>query len=87
VVGPAVIGPGCLIEDSSIASYSSIGPSVTVRDSAISDSIILEGCRLEGVRPGLESSLVGRNVEVKGNTGASGTLRVMLGDNSRVELS
>lgn len=87
IVGPVVIGPDCLIEDSSIGPYSSIGPSVTVRCSTVSDSIILEGCRLEGVRPGLEGSLIGRNVEVEGNTGAGGSLKVMLGDNSRVELS
>lgn len=87
VSGPVVIGPGCLIEDSTIGPYSSIGPSVVVRDSGIADSIILEGCRIEGVRPGLEGSLVGRNVEVNRGTSTSGSLRIMLGDNSRVELS
>jgi len=87
IVGPVVIGPDCLIEDASIGSYSWIGPSMTIKDSSVSDSIILKGCRLEGVRPGLEESLIGRNVEVKGTGEAGSSLRVMLGDNSRVELS
>ena len=87
VVGPAVIGPGTVVEDSTVGPYCSIGSSVEVRDSGLANSIILEGCRIEGVRPGLEGSLIGRNVVVECGSSDRGALGLMVGDNSRVELS
>ena len=87
VVGPAVIGPGTVVEDSTVGPYCSIGSSVEVRDSGLANSIILEGCRIEGVRPGLEGSLIGRNVVVERGSSDRAALGLMVGDNSRVELS
>ena len=87
VSGPAVIGPDCLIEDSIIGPNCSIGASVVIRNSKVEDSIILEGCRIEGVESGLQGSLLGRDVEVTRAPDSAGAAQLMVGDNSRVELS
>ena len=87
VIGPVVIGPDSVVEDSTVGPYCSIGSSVEVRDAGIANSIILEGCRIEGVRPGIEGSLIGRSVVVERGSSDHGALGLMVGDNSRVELS
>lgn len=87
VSGPAVIGQDCLIEDSIIGPNCSIGASVVIRNSRLEDSIILDGCRIEGVESGLRGSLLGRDVEVTRAFDSAGAAQLMVGDNSRVELS
>ena len=54
-----------------------------VRGGSIEDSIVMEDCRIEGVR--LRGSLLGRGVEVLGKE-SPGVHRLVLGDQSRVEV-
>ena len=77
--GPVAIGPGSVV-----------GPNVSVeRDvrimrSSVEDSIVMEGCQIVDVH-GLATSILGRNVEVL-HSGAGGVHRLVVGDQSRVEL-
>ncbi len=82
--GPVVIGSGCLIEDSEIGPDVSIEPSCTVRASALRDAIVMQGCLIEGV-DGLAGSILGRGVVVR-HSGEAGTHRLVVGDQSRVEV-
>jgi len=82
--GPVVIGPGCIIEDAEIGPDVSIERDCTVRASSISDAIIMQECRIEGVR-GLTGSILGRGVVVR-HSGQEGTHRLVVGDQSRVEV-
>jgi glucose-1-phosphate thymidylyltransferase len=83
--GPSIIGRDTIVEDSLIGPYASIYDECTVASSDIEDSIIMERCRLEDVR-GLAQSLLGKDVEVRRGKGAPAAYRLMLGDQSQVEL-
>ncbi|MFN4218337.1 MAG: glucose-1-phosphate thymidylyltransferase, partial [Candidatus Bipolaricaulia bacterium] len=61
--GPLVIGEGAVIEDSFIGPFTAIGPRVTVRQSEIEYSIVMEGSRIEGIGR-VDHSLIGRNVQI-----------------------
>ncbi len=82
LIGPSVVGAGGQIEESVIGPYASVGSGVEVKGSEISDSIIMEGARIEGIK-GLRASLVGREAEVRLAEGPSG-YRLVLGDQSRI---
>ncbi|HET9312346.1 MAG TPA: glucose-1-phosphate thymidylyltransferase [Actinomycetota bacterium] len=82
--GPVVIGEGSSIEHSTIGPDVSIGTGCRVEGSEISDSIVMEDCTIVDVR-GLTGSILGRRVEVRRSRGA-GTRRLIVGDQSRIEL-
>lgn len=83
LIGPLVIGRDVVIEDARLGPDVAISAGCTVRGGAVTDSIVMEGCVLHGAR--LRGSLLGRGVEVVGN-GASVVHRLVLGDQSRVEV-
>jgi glucose-1-phosphate thymidylyltransferase len=81
--GPAVIGEGCLIQDSFIGPFTSIGDHSRVEKSVIEHSVLLTGVTLAQVDR-LEDSLLGRNARVaKHNRHRS--LQLLLGDDTVVE--
>ena len=86
VRGPAVIGAGACIEDSFIGPYTSIGDGVHVRRSEIEHSIILAGSVVEDLGTRMEASLLGRNVKLTRSDGMPKTFRLLVGDNSEIEL-
>ncbi len=83
VVGPAIVGAGTIVEGSRVGPDASLSAGCEVRGSQVADSIVMEGCRIEGV-PGITGSILGRGVEVR--HGAGGVHRLVLGDQSRVEV-
>ena len=84
LIGPVVIGPGALIDGSEVGPDVSIEAHCEVVRSSISDSILMEGCRVTDVR-GLAGSILGRNVLVR-HSGTEGVHRLFVGDSSRVEV-
>jgi glucose-1-phosphate thymidylyltransferase len=81
--GPAVIGEGCLVQDSFIGPFTSIGDQSRVENSVIEHSVLLNGVTLCQVDR-LEDSLLGRNARVaKHNRHRS--LQLLLGDDTVVE--
>ena len=87
VRGPAVIGAGAKIEDAYIGPYTSIGEGVEVRRSEIEHSIILAGAVVRDLGTRMEASLLGRNVRLTRGDGMPKTLRMMVGDNSEIEMT
>jgi glucose-1-phosphate thymidylyltransferase len=85
VLGPAIIGEDTIVEDSTVGAYASIYFGCEVRTSQIEDSIIMERCRIDGVE-GLGRSLLGKDVEVRRGRRRPAMYRVMLGDQSQVEV-
>lgn len=83
LVGPLVIGRDAVVEDARLGPDVAISAGCTVRGGEVADSIVMEGCVLEGAR--LRGSLLGRGVEVVGN-GSPAVHRLVLGDQSRVEV-
>lgn len=83
--GPAIVGEDSLVEDSLIGPYASIYYGCTVTGSELEDSIIMERCRIADVRA-LAGSLLGKDVEVRKGRTRPAMYRVMLGDQSQVEV-
>ena len=84
--GPAVIGAGATIEDTFIGPYTSIGDNVKISSCEIEHSIVLSGSVLEDLGTRMEGSLLGRNVKLRRSDGIPNTLRLMVGDNSEIEI-
>lgn len=82
--GPVAIGPGAVIEDSVVGPNVSVERDVRIMRSSVEDSIVMEGCQIVDVH-GLATSILGRNVEVL-HSGVGGVHRLVVGDQSRVEL-
>jgi glucose-1-phosphate thymidylyltransferase len=82
--GPVVIGPDTVIEDSVVGPDVSIERDGRIVRSVVADSIVMEGCQIVDVG-GLTGSILGRDVEVR-HSGASGVRRLVVGDQSHVEL-
>jgi glucose-1-phosphate thymidylyltransferase len=87
VRGPAIIGDHCVIEDSYIGPFSSIGNSTVVRGSEVEYSIILRDCRILNVKIRVEGSILGNDVEIVEAGGKPRVHRFMIGDQSRVEVA
>jgi len=85
VRGPAVIGAGTVVANSYIGPFSSVASGCEISDSELDHSVVLEGARIRGV-PRLTDSLIGRDTEVARSERKPRALRVMLGDQSVVEL-
>ncbi|MBL8087772.1 MAG: glucose-1-phosphate thymidylyltransferase [Chthonomonas sp.] len=86
VRGPAIIGPGCFIEDSFIGPFTSIDARVQVRRSEIENSIVLSDAVIEDLPYRLESSLVGREVRASRVDSRPRAIQLVLGDRSEVHL-
>ncbi|MGZ8600161.1 MAG: glucose-1-phosphate thymidylyltransferase [Actinomycetota bacterium] len=84
VLGPTIVGSGSLVEDSTLGPNVALSPSCVVVSSAVEDSIVMEGSRIEGVRT-VSGSILGRNAEVR-HSGTEGVHRLVVGDQSRVEI-
>jgi len=84
IQGPAIVGAGTVVEDSAIGPNVSLSSGCTVSGSEIEDSIVMEGCKVIGVR-GIGGSLLGRNVEVR-HSGRDRLHRLVVGDQSQVEV-
>lgn len=86
IEGPAIIGAGTLVEDSWIGPGTSIGHDCVVRNTHVSDSVVLQGAYICTPR-GLRGSLVGRFAAV--GPGEEGDLghRLVIGDHARIEMT
>lgn len=82
--GPCVIGKNCVIENSFIGPYTSIGSEAKIIDSIIEYCVILDLAQINGIDR-LEESLIGKNAKVTQNH-RNGCLKLHVGDYSEVEI-
>ncbi|MFQ5585243.1 MAG: glucose-1-phosphate thymidylyltransferase [Thermodesulfobacteriota bacterium] len=85
--GPAVIGRDTVIEDSYIGPFTSVYYGCQVRRSEVEYSIILEDCIILDADIRIERSLLGREVEIVKGDSKPRTLKFIVGDQSRIELT
>jgi glucose-1-phosphate thymidylyltransferase len=83
--GPAIIGERVVIRDSFVGPYSSIGNGTEISQAVVEHCVVMENCRISNIER-LEDSVLGKNVEVTTNHGPHRALRLLLGDDSKVEL-
>jgi glucose-1-phosphate thymidylyltransferase len=87
VRGPAIIGRECVIENSYIGPFTSIGDRTHVRNSEVEYSILLRDCKVLDVRIRIEGSILGNDVEIVDANGKPHVHRFMIGDQSRIEVA
>jgi len=83
VRGPAIIGQDTKIINSFIGPFTSVYFGVTITDSEIEHSIILENSVISNISR-IENSLIGKSVEVSKSSLKPKAYRLMLGDHSKV---
>jgi glucose-1-phosphate thymidylyltransferase len=83
--GPVVIGPDTVVEDSLVGPNASISFGCRIENSQVEDSIVMERCRVSDVRA-MAQSLLGKDVEVRRGRDGAAMYRLMLGDQSQVEV-
>jgi glucose-1-phosphate thymidylyltransferase len=84
--GPAVIGPGALVSHSFVGPYTSIGPEVWLEGSEVEYSILLKGAEILHIDGRLEASIVGQGARVVKDFSVPRSLRIQIGDRSKVQL-
>jgi glucose-1-phosphate thymidylyltransferase len=85
--GPVIIGKNCVIEDSFIGPFTSIGDRTVVSNSEVEYSIVLRDCKIQNIGLRLEGSILGNDVEIVEANGKPRVHRFMIGDQSRVEVA
>ncbi|MFQ5480703.1 MAG: glucose-1-phosphate thymidylyltransferase [Thermodesulfobacteriota bacterium] len=83
--GPVVIGPDTIVEESFIGPFTSIGGGSKIIKSIIEHSVIFAGAVVDHVDR-LEDSLIGRDAKVVRCRDKHKALRLMVGDDSVVEV-
>lgn len=85
IIGPVIIGNDCIISGSTIGPYTSIGNASQITESQVSNSIVMEGGRIEqaGI---ISESLIGKNVTLKKQRPDLQGRSFVLGDGSQVML-
>jgi len=86
VRGPAMIGNDCLIEDSYVGPFTSIGDRARVSHAEIEHCILRENCQIVDFHGRIEDSLIGVNVELTRSVTKPVAFRLMIGDDSKVEV-
>jgi glucose-1-phosphate thymidylyltransferase len=83
--GPVIVGPRSRIVHSYLGPFTAVYHDVTIEDSELEHSIVLEHAKVRGVRP-LRDSLIGQRAELARSPAKPAGYRFMLGDSSRVEV-
>jgi len=85
IKGPCIIGEDCIIEDSYIGPYTSIGNGCKIIESEIEDSVIMSGVEIIKAKKIIDS-LIGREVKIKRVHKIPNGLKLILGDKSEAIL-
>jgi glucose-1-phosphate thymidylyltransferase len=85
IVGPVVIGAGTVVSDSYVGPFTSVAENCRITESEVEFSIVLRDSSIDGVGR-IESSLIGRHVEVTPAPGVPSAHRLVLGDHSKVQI-
>ncbi|MEE8575581.1 MAG: sugar phosphate nucleotidyltransferase, partial [Thermodesulfobacteriota bacterium] len=83
--GPIVVGKGAKLVDSFIGPFTSIGEDTIITKSTIEHSVILAGVEIDHIDR-MEDSLIGRGAKVKKCQNRHEALRLMIGDDSLIEV-
>lgn len=83
--GPVSIAEKCVIRNSFIGPFCSIGAGTTIEDSSLEHSVVLEGAQISHMSR-LADSLIGRWTTIQPSTGRDSAKRLFLADHCKLEL-
>lgn len=87
VMGPCFIGRSTRLVNTFIGPYTSIGGNCLIEGVEIDDSIVMDGCRIEGNGfTKISESLIGTGSDVVKGNGVRKSTKLLVGRNSKVEL-
>ena len=86
VRGPAIIGENARIVNSYVGPFTSIYHDVIVENSEIEHSVVLEHSRICNIGARIQDSLIGRDVTIERSPIKPKSLKLTLGDHSRLGL-
>jgi glucose-1-phosphate thymidylyltransferase len=84
--GPLIIGERCTIEHSYVGPFTAVHNDVSIRNSEIEHSIVLERCLIQDIPVRIEASLIGREVRIQRSQLKPTAYRFMVGDSSLVDV-
>jgi glucose-1-phosphate thymidylyltransferase len=84
--GPLIVGQGCRIEGSYVGPFTAIYDGVTIRNSELEHSIVLERCQIRDIPVRIEASLIGKDVRIQRSQRKPTAYRFMVGDSSLVDV-
>jgi len=82
---PSIIGKNCLIKNSYIGPYTSIGNECTIINSELENSIVMDGTKIINAKKIIES-LIGRDVNIEKSKISSKGIKFVIGDHSEVKI-
>ncbi|WAL62540.1 glucose-1-phosphate thymidylyltransferase [Thermocoleostomius sinensis] len=85
--GPVVIGDNCHIENCFVGPYTSIADDVTMIETDLEHSVLLQGAKVEGIHHRVVDSLIGQRAQLKEAPKRPKALRFMIGDDCQIELA
>ncbi|MBI3912673.1 MAG: glucose-1-phosphate thymidylyltransferase [Chloroflexi bacterium] len=84
VRGPAIIGKNTRIENAFVGPYTSIHHDCLIQNCEIEHSVVLEHTRIVDTPARIADSLIGRNAEITRSVGNTKTLKLVVGDYSKL---
>lgn len=84
--GPVIIGDHCRLEHAYIGPYTSICDRVTIIDTDIEHSVILNDTQIVGIRQPIVDSVIGQRVKMQVSPKRPQALRFLVGDDSQLEI-
>ncbi|MCA9961792.1 MAG: hypothetical protein KC443_22285, partial [Anaerolineales bacterium] len=84
VRGPSIIGENARIVNSYVGPFTSIYHNVTVENSEIEHSMVLEHSEIRDIEARIQDSIIGKNVLINKSPIKPKALKLTLADNSQV---
>lgn len=84
--GPVIIGKNCHLENCFVGPYSSISNHVALINTDIEHSVLLEGANIVDIHQRIVDSIVGQRAQIRPADRRPKALRLMVGDDSQLEL-
>lgn len=84
IVGPAIVGDNCVLNNCTVGPFVTIGNGSSLKDCKISESIVFSRCRVE-TKIKIKSSIIGDQAVIIKNNDRK-TSRLILGDQTLIEL-
>lgn len=84
--GPCFIGAQTTIDgDCRIGPYASIGRGCSLQGVEISNSILMDNCRISRFEASISDSVIGKFTQIKGRTQKKASVRLVIGEESQID--
>lgn len=84
--GPAIIGENAKVIRAYVGPFSSIGNNVTIENSEVECSVVMDGATIRNLEKRIDRSILGKNVVINQIDESPRTHKFILGDQSYVEI-